>query len=249
MSIAPTEIRFVQIVDDCIAGKTIKKQALELLKNMYDSVYKNIKKEFGEDRVSLCCHGEYEFDAWIKICDGVERNKPRDSKWKTYHHQIQKVINNYEADCGKVDLESGDCAGEVFHEVHQIQNLCRENRELTELYEKYKAKIKNLPAIPKKQIKNTPEDIIQILLNHIPPKVKQHEGKKVKDKTFPHTYWITTSIPDVESFLGEKQKSGEIVIDDIRGFIETYLRGTKGGQPARSYVTKKSHNKQKNNKP
>jgi len=38
-------------------------------------------------------------------------------------------------------LESGNCIGEVYSEVHQIQNWCRENRETKELYEKYKAEI------------------------------------------------------------------------------------------------------------
>jgi len=241
---------FHSVLDDCINGKLSKKQGIKLLEQKYKSASKEIKEEFGEDSIgmSFCCYVPCDFNKWIDICDGAERNKPCDIKWKNSHNIIQKVIDKVtskylENMLGTPKNAEMEALNDVMSEVHNIQNLCRYNREITEIYKKYKAIINELPNISTKQNKNTSQDIIQILLDYIPPKVKKHEGKKIKEKIFQDTYWITTSVPDVQSFLEGKQKSGEIIIDDIPAFINTYLRGIKGGDPSRSYITEKSKKK------
>jgi hypothetical protein len=145
-----SEASFNQVLEDYISGKIIKEQALELLESRYKSAYLDIKQEFGKDRQSFCCYVPCDFEKWIEICDGAERNKPFPER-KNYEDKIQRVIEKYAAECGKNDLESGDCVAEVYSEVHQIHNWCRENREITELYDKYRAKIEVLPGAIQQQ--------------------------------------------------------------------------------------------------
>ena len=241
---------FQQVVDDCISGKMSIGQGLQLLKNRYDSAYINIRQHFEEDRIgtSFCCYVPCDFDEWIKICDDTERNKPLSESLKS-GGKIQKAIDKYQAKCKKSDLESGDCIVEVYQEVHEIQNLCRQNKELTKWYEDCKAKIETLNDTPINQKKNTPKGIIRILLHHIPPKVKKHEQKFIKEinKIVPEEYWILTSVKDVRFFLEEKQKSGEIEIDDIPGFMKKYLKGKRGGYISASFRVEK-HTTRKNRK-
>jgi len=145
----PVEASFNQVLEDCITGKLLKEQALELLDNKYKSAYVDIKQKFGKDRQSFCCYVPCDFEEWIKICDGAERNKSFSEK-KHNNNKIQKVIDEYTAVCGKNELESERCIVEVYKEVYEIQNLCRENQETKELYEKYKAEIKKIPDISDK---------------------------------------------------------------------------------------------------
>jgi len=136
----PVEASFNQVLEDCISGKLIKEQALKLLENKYKSAYVDIKQKFGKDRQSFCCYVPCDFEEWIEICDDTERNKPFHER-KHSDAKIQRVINKYTAECKKNELKSKDCIIDVYSEVHQIQNWCRENRETKELYEKYKAEI------------------------------------------------------------------------------------------------------------
>ena len=155
MSVSSTEMRFVQVVDDYIAGKMTKEQTLELLKSRYEAVHKDIRKELGEDHISFCCYVPCEFEEWIEICDGAERNKPlpdRLNNGKIIQNVIDKVTANYRDVLKLENWESkADC--EIWQEVHHIQSLCRENREITEYYEKYVLEIKSIfdtqpPKIP-----------------------------------------------------------------------------------------------------
>ncbi|MDR2941206.1 MAG: hypothetical protein LBV17_01250 [Treponema sp.] len=239
---------FQQVVDDYISGKKSKDQSLQLLEYRYKSASINIRQHFGEDRIgaSYCCYVPCDFDEWIKICDDAERNRPLSERLRS-SGKIQTAINKYQAKCKKNDLESGDCIVEVNQEVHEIQNLCRQNRELTNWYEECKAKIEALSDILIKKKKNTSREIIHILLYHIPPKVKKHEPKLIKkiNKIIPAEYWILTSVEDVKFFLEGKQKSGEIEIDDIPGFMKTYLKGKKGGDISASFRVEKHKNRKK----
>jgi hypothetical protein len=150
MSITSTELLFHQLADGCITGKKSKEQALQQLLIIYNSVYKDIKKELGEDHISFCCYVPCKFDKWIKICDGAERNKSRDSKWMTSHNIIQKVIEKVTAKykenvLAELDKAESVATSDVMKEVNDIQNMCRENRRLKELYKIYKTKIENMP--------------------------------------------------------------------------------------------------------
>jgi len=189
----PVEVGFNQVLEDCISGKLLKAQALELLENKYKTAYVDIKQKFGKDRQSFCCYTKYDFEKWIEICDGAERNKPLPER-KYNDDIIQRVIEKYAADCKKNDLESGDCVGEIYNEVHQIQNWCRENQETNELYEKYKVEIEALPeAIHQKATGQLPLTQNKYITEMI------EEGILSKDGKTP-----IKSLNDVAIFLADK---------------------------------------------
>jgi len=170
----PVEVSFNQVLEDCISGKLLKEQALELLENKYKSAYVDIKQKFGKDRQSFCCYVPCDFEEWIKICDGAERSKSFSEK-KHNNNKIQKVIDEYTAVCGKNELESESCIVGVYKEVYEIQNLCRENQETKELYEKYRAEIEgrqDLKEIKADQLNDIDYErniFIQMLKEHSPP--------------------------------------------------------------------------------
>jgi hypothetical protein len=229
----PLEVSFNQVLEDYISGKLLKEQALELLENKYKTAYVDIKQKFGKDRQSFCCYIKYDFEKWIEICDGAERNKPFLER-KYNDDKIQRVIENYVAECNKNDLESGDCIGEVYSEVHQIQNWCRENQETKKLYEKYKAEIEALPeTIYQKTTEylDTPEKIQTEIGKTIAILLKKNYIKKVNTKTNNIEYRITDKVPKLIEFLKIKKNNGEIKlpeIKDIDDFLIKHVRNKKG---------------------
>jgi hypothetical protein len=228
-----SEASFYQTLEDCISGKILKEQALELLKSKHKSALIDIKQKFGKDRQSLCCYVPCDFDEWIKICDGSERSKPFPER-KYKDDLIQRVIDKYAAECRKNDLESGDCVSEVYSEVNQIQNWCRENREITELYEKYKAEIQVLPETNHQQTGkqlDTPEKIQIEIDRTISILLKDNKIKGAKTKKGNIEYRISTLVPQLQTYLKMKKKNGIILlpeIENIDDFIIQYVKNKKG---------------------
>jgi hypothetical protein len=238
-------VSFQKIVEDCIAGTLLKERALKLLESKYKSSVIDIKEALGEDFQSFCCYVPCDFDEYIKICDGAERNKPK-SERLVNDKIIQKVIEKVTAAYKKNDLESGKVVIEVYQEVHQIQNWCRENRELAKWYEKCKADIDALPDILSQKVnvaKNNIDMAIDLLIDY--SYIKKIEKRKIKDKIIPEEYWIITSVKDVMGFLEEKKRADKIHIGDIKTFMKTKLKGKKGGSIANSFKTEKSKARKK----
>ena len=238
MAVSSTEVLFLQLVDNCIARKISKEQALQQLETLYKSIYKDIKNELGKDHISFYCYALYknnecDFDKWVEICDGAERSKPlRERKYN--EDIIQRVIDKYSAECKRNDLESGDCVSQVYSEVHQIQNICRENKELTELYEKYKAEIKTLQESKQPQIieklgdpqwvKKQTERTLKLLCldEHIVEVIKENGTKD---------YHINSDAPTVQEFLKTRKELGIIElpeIDDIDIFMIREMKSPTG---------------------
>jgi hypothetical protein len=260
MSVSSTEIIFVQVVDDCIVGKITKKQALELLKSRYESVYKNIKKELGEDHISFCCYVPCEFEDWIEICDRAERNKPlsdRLENGKIIQNVIDKVTTNYRE---VLELENWESKAdnEVWQEVHQIQNLCRENREIAEYYEKCVDKIMalqaddvSLPQLVSEEakspewIKNQIQKTLDILCID-----KYIETFTRKDGSI--EYRINETTTKIQETLKAKKMINQILlpeINDIDDFIINHLRSGVGNSLKDAMRTKKNreHKRTKSN--
>lgn len=239
------------IVADYKAGKySSKEEALSILESQYFFSFIEIKEKIRFEGYSFFLHGKLpNIDEYIKVCEKSEIS-PSSIERDANAQRIDEIIKNYqvaseEGGDAELVLSYSEAAAVVYREVDKVREFCRKNRETKELYEKYKAEIETLPDIPIKRKKCTPEEIIQILLDYIPPKIKKGEPKTIRDKVFPGGYLITTSVPDVRSFLEEKQKSGEIAIDDIPGFMKVYLKGKKGKDVARSFITEKSINRNK----
>jgi len=229
----PLEVSFNQVLEDCISGKLLKEQALELLESKYKTAYVDIKQKFGKDRQSFCCYTKYDFEKWIEICDGAERNKPLPER-KYNDDIIQRAIEKYAAECKKGDLESGGCVVEVYNEVHEIQNWCRENAETKELYEKYKAEIEKISEVIHQQIteaqdraekiKTETERTIAILL-------KADYIKKIKTTNGDIEYRKANTVKNIKEFLKLKKGNGTIIIPEINeidAFMEEYLRNETG---------------------
>jgi hypothetical protein len=161
-------VSFQKIVEDCIAGILSKERALKLLESKYKSSVIDIKEAFGEDFHSFCCYIRCDFDKYIKICDGAERNKPLYERL-AYNNVIQKVIEKVETAYKENGLESEDAVRDVYQEVHQIQNWCRENRELEKWYEKCKADIEALPEMAAQNVQEFEQHyFIQTLQKNAP---------------------------------------------------------------------------------
>jgi hypothetical protein len=240
---------FQGILEDCIEGRISKEQALGLLKIKYDSAHINIKDTLGKDHISFCSYVPCEFNEWIKICDGAERHNPAPNRIG-WDNKIQQVIDKVTAKYKENDLEYGKVFSEVYAEVHQIQNFCRENREIEGLYKECRVKIEKLPDNEKKadeslrlegtseNTQNEIENVIKLLINT--SKVVKREPRKIKDKTLPEEYWINTSVNDVLDFLTLNINVGTIKITEPITFMKTYLKGKKGGLISDSFKTEKS---------
>lgn len=235
--VSAVEILFHQILEDRIGKKYSKEQALELLKQRYELSCKDIRKELGDDAIgnSFCCYVPCKFEKWIKICNDAERNKPFSSKKlnarKTIQNVMDKVSSKYKENglAGR-KAESGAIA-DVSREVNQIQNLCRENSEISELYEKYKAEIKNIQQIsetPKPQLsEQITSDVVQREIERtLALLLKSSSVLRVKNN-----YCITKTVPQIWEELKTKKELGKIEIpeiDTIDNFICLYLRDQKG---------------------
>jgi hypothetical protein len=257
MSVSSIEVLFMQVADDCIAGKITKEQAFQRLEIRYQSVYKDIKKELGEDHIGFCFCVPCDFKKWVNICDGVERNKPHDSKWKNSHKIIQNVIDkvtaNYRDILGLEDWES-KADDEVWQEVHQIQNICRENREVKELYKKYEAKIKALPEVIHQQTiehLDIPEKVQAAIEKTLAILVKEGLIKVIKLKTGQNEYRITTTVPKIKRILEVKKNEGEIMLPDIKGideFLIKHIKNKNGDTLKDAIRTNKNREKKKHEK-
>jgi hypothetical protein len=195
---------FQRVVEDYIAGQLSKEQALKLLESKYKSALINIKEAFGKDHQSFCCYVPCDFDQYIKICDGAERNKPMSECLVNNNSNkiIQKIIDKVAATYKKSDLESGNVVVEVYQEVHQIQNWCRENRELTKWYEKYKTDIEATPDIPTPQVNISQPNYIQDMIEKglLYPDGKRVLGKLENIATY---LYRDVKISITEKFLQE----------------------------------------------
>jgi len=113
----------------------------------------------------------------------------------------------------------------------------REYRKMSQIYEdtlrKSNLKEKQFNTLSNSVITDT----IDLLVKS--QKVVMKEQRKIRDKTFPPEYWINTSVNDVKNYLEECQKNNMIHIYDISEFMKTYLRGKKGGDISRSFITAK----------
>lgn len=232
---------FQRIVEDCIAGEITKEKALKLLKNKYNSACINIKEALGIDHISFCCYVPCDLDEWIKVCDGAERHNHSPDRIDC-DNKIQYVIEKVSARYKDYDLNIGNATGEVYAEVHQIQNFCRENREIEDLYKKSQDEIEGvsdnekMADVPQYILRpeETPENIqkeiertIAILLKE--QKIIKHKNNK--DNSI--SYWIaeTETVSKIQCSLKAKLKSEEIIIpknEHIDDFIKKHLRSQKG---------------------
>lgn len=101
-------------------------------------------------------------------------------------------------------------------------------------------------TLEEEQINTSPNtvinDVIYLLIKS--QKVVVKERKQIKGKKFPPKYCINTSVKDVKNYLEECQKTKKINIFNVKDFMVTYLRGKKGGEVSRSFITEE-YNKRK----
>jgi hypothetical protein len=197
--VSSAALSFQRIVEDCIAGQVLKERALKLLESKYKSALIDIKEAFGKDRQSFCHYVPCDFDQYIKICDSAERNKPMPERLVN-DNIIQKVIDKVTATYKKNDLESGKVTVEVYQEVHQIQNWCRENDELTKWYEKCKSEIEGIPDTPQ-QKENTPQP--KYIKDMIEKGLLYPDGKRVMKRLKDIAIYLYRVVEISEKFLHE----------------------------------------------
>jgi hypothetical protein len=146
--VSTVEKVFKLIVDDYKAGNISKEQGLNEAESKYKSSLIDIKQELHENFEIFCFYryAPCDIDEYIMACDRSV-NSPSSTERDHFAQVIDRIIKGVEADC-KDTLEEGEsfhtALNTVYMEVDKIRDLCRKNREISELYEKYKAEIEGL---------------------------------------------------------------------------------------------------------
>ena len=242
MAVLSTEVLFLQVIDDCIAGKTSKEQALIELKKKYDASIIDIEKELQEHFKYFAFH-EYiklDIDEYIKICDKIENSQSAQER-EDYEKIIQIIIDRVKADCdyyGHGQQGNSDITAilNVRNEVDKIRALCRKNRERTELFEKCKAEIKTQKAETadatgneKIQITESNDQHLQSLELTIENTIQEQNPELSKESVTPQpiSEYIEREkmLPLIQKMYYDKVITGEKI--DGRWVIQKYKKGIK----------------------
>jgi hypothetical protein len=175
------DVLFSQIVNGYTKGEVSKEKALAKLMKKHESTLIDIKKELHEHFEQFAFHKyiKCDIDEYIEICNKIE-NSPSVQEREDYEELIRIIIDGAKADCDYYGYgQQGDSAiiaiRTVRNEVDKIRALCRENKEKTELYEKYKVEIEDRQALLRIQTESSKEEdyeknsFIQILKHTSPP--------------------------------------------------------------------------------
>ena len=244
------EMHFKGVVGDCLKGNTTKEQGRQLLDYTYISASEITKEKLEKYRAEARFYRYVpcDFDEWVDICDNTTI-KPFPEN-KQYNDEINLVIEKYEAIFEKLDLEANHCAIEVFREVFHIRKLCRESREITGLYEKYKVEMDALPDVKRQQATeqlNTPEKIQAEIEKILSILCLEKYIKKTKWETGVE-YHATASVPEIQTALKMKKEDGTITFtetNDIDSFMIKYLRFPDGKSMKKAIETYNKRQKKK----
>ena len=147
--------QYVIVVNDCRSGKLSQKQALVDLNKKYKSTHKYIKKEMTKIMEK---HRFYRFvsggiDELINIYDKT-MDQAFEADRKNYSNILARIINDFLSEeesekTQKLDINSAKIA--INEEISQIAGLCREERNITEYYEKAVADIADIQRTSEKR--------------------------------------------------------------------------------------------------